>query len=374
MIPIKARFPATPRKPTGKPTVVGAGLIALDVVIDEARPGDAELRAGGTCGNVLTILSYLGWRAYALARLRSDPAGELVAQDMKRWGVRLEFGQLSPTAATPIIVERLVRAQDGVWKHRFSWKCPSCGTWLPGYRPISAAAAEGILRRVRPPGVFFFDRVSRGTLTLARRYRDGGSLVFFEPSGMGDPSLFEEALGLTHVLKYSEERGAFLGELRFPTPPLLEIETLGGDGIRYRSQLGQSKSRGWRKLPSYPARRVRDAAGAGDWCTAGIIHRLAGGGLSALRRCSATSLEAALRFGQALAAWNCEFRGARGGMYASTRAALNKAVRQIIEERGRTAAISSPADVVPSVERDALRAICPGCDSSADAVAPPAAG
>ena len=71
------------------PTIVGTGLVALDVVFgiaDTSRP--TSKAAGGTCANVLTALSFLGWNAYPLARLGSDGASELVVQDLERWKVR----------------------------------------------------------------------------------------------------------------------------------------------------------------------------------------------------------------------------------------------------------------------------------------------
>ena len=46
------------------PVVVGTGLVALDIVINSDVHRPPQLWAGGTCGNVLTILSYLGWHAY----------------------------------------------------------------------------------------------------------------------------------------------------------------------------------------------------------------------------------------------------------------------------------------------------------------------
>ena len=51
-----------------KPTVVGTGLVALDVVVSG---DDVKYFAGGTCGNVLTCLSYLGWDAKPVARLKT---------------------------------------------------------------------------------------------------------------------------------------------------------------------------------------------------------------------------------------------------------------------------------------------------------------
>ncbi len=49
---------------TGRPTVMGTGLIALDVVVSDQRLGDRRVYAGGTCGNVMAILSYLALQRY----------------------------------------------------------------------------------------------------------------------------------------------------------------------------------------------------------------------------------------------------------------------------------------------------------------------
>ena len=43
--------------------------------------------AGGTCGNVLTALAYLGWRTLPVARLQPGAAADRIRQDLKAWGV-----------------------------------------------------------------------------------------------------------------------------------------------------------------------------------------------------------------------------------------------------------------------------------------------
>jgi fructokinase len=50
------------------PTAYGTGFVALDVVVD-LKAGTEARFAGGTCGNVLTILAFLGWRAVPIASL-----------------------------------------------------------------------------------------------------------------------------------------------------------------------------------------------------------------------------------------------------------------------------------------------------------------
>ena len=56
-------------KYSSNPTVYGTGLVALDIVIGSDANESAYHWAGGTCGNVLTILSYLNWTSFPIARL-----------------------------------------------------------------------------------------------------------------------------------------------------------------------------------------------------------------------------------------------------------------------------------------------------------------
>src|SRR5690348_5521733 len=77
---LPGRRPATP-------LIVGTGFIALDVLITHESPDQLFFSAGGTCGNILAILGYLGWSSVALSRLSKDFAGEWVFGDLRRWGV-----------------------------------------------------------------------------------------------------------------------------------------------------------------------------------------------------------------------------------------------------------------------------------------------
>ena len=70
------------------PVVIGTGLVALDVVIPNGLAVDPQLCAGGTCGNVLTALAFLGWQSYPIARLGADGAAKRIATDLRQWGVQ----------------------------------------------------------------------------------------------------------------------------------------------------------------------------------------------------------------------------------------------------------------------------------------------
>ena len=88
-------------------------------------------------------------------------------------------------------------------------------------------------------------------------------------------------------------------------------------------------------LKAIPAPRLADTCGAGDWCTAGLIAKAAIGGHNRFRRAGARAARAALRYGQALAAWNCGFEGARGGMYAVSRLAFKNQIYESAQRSDR---------------------------------------
>jgi sugar/nucleoside kinase (ribokinase family) len=316
-------------KNSQKLNVYGTGLVALDVVFS---PGSKtpQLWAGGTCGNVLTILGFLGWQAFPIARLAADSAASYVKADLSKWQVKDQFLHLEPTAETPIIVQKIKRNADGKVSHRFSCNCPECGAWLPSYRPVLATAAEQAAEAISKPKIFFMDRVSRGALLLAHSCAKKGALVMFEPSGFGDKKLFEEALQVAHIVKYSNDRIDRMEGIARKSI-LLEIQTLGEDGIRYKSSLENCKTTGWEELKAIPVNDLMDAAGSGDWCTAGILDKLGKSGLRGLTTINRNMLNSALAYGQALAAWNCRFEGARGGMYVESKLKFHSSVKQILE-------------------------------------------
>ena len=87
-----------------KPKILGTGLLALDVVVGADPNAPLRFWAGGTCGNVLAILAYLGWDAYPIARLNGDVASRRVRADLSHWGVHLDWTSCAPTSPTPIVV------------------------------------------------------------------------------------------------------------------------------------------------------------------------------------------------------------------------------------------------------------------------------
>ena len=82
--------------PRAIPTIIGTGLVALDVVLRRTGSSPPRFWAGGTCGNVLAILGFLDWKPVAVARLRPDSAGQRVVEDLKRWNVDMRYACVEP--------------------------------------------------------------------------------------------------------------------------------------------------------------------------------------------------------------------------------------------------------------------------------------
>jgi fructokinase len=182
-------------------------------------------------------------------------------------------------------------------------------------------------------------------------------LVVFEPTSARWNRQFEKTLGCCDILKYSSERLGHLSGATHGSPAFLVVETLGAEGLRYRVK-GSGSPSGWRILPAFRVHDLRDAAGAGDWCTAGIIDVLVAKGRRNLTGVGEDEIVEALRYGQALAALNCGFEGARGGMYAFDRQRFGMEVQAILDRKEARAA---QPEVVAAKAKRVLQCICPGC-------------
>jgi sugar/nucleoside kinase (ribokinase family) len=338
--------------------IAATGLIALDIVFDDDSAKRLGSWAGGTCGNLTAITSFLGWHARPIARLDSSSETQRIRSDLRRCGVDLQWLSLPPRTKPPIYIQRLTRTPTGVVRHRFERFCPTCGGGLPRYRSISVEAAAEIAPELADVDVFFFDRVSRGNLVLAEAARQHGALVVFEPSTAGQVGLFKRAVSTSHIVKYARDRLSSRDrEIFRSVNSILEIETLGRHGLRYR----RPRSRAWRTLDAFQLEDPVDTAGAGDWTTAGLIVRIGEQQADAIAA-KAEELDAALDWAQALGALSCMHVGPRGLMRRRSAAAIERQAREILggtipvvrRRRPRSGSVSIGVKEIP-LELNCLR-------------------
>jgi fructokinase len=333
------------------PICIGTGLIALDVIIDSEDNTKASLWAGGSCGNILTILAYLGWKSIPIANHCNNFASQTIRNDMIHWGVDPLFYFQSNKGSTPIIIERLINKGE-TQTHKFQFKCPICSSLLPHNRPISLELAKEIEPRMPTARVFYLDRVSRAALALANEQKKRGALIWFEPASLKNEKLLKEALDIAHIVKYSGEQidGS---KINHNIP--LEIQTLGSRGIKYKFN-----NCSWQNLEAFNVNRFEDAAGAGDWCSAGIIHSLGQRGCEGFINASQADVLKALLFGQALAALKCGYKGARGIMYQISKNEIELATRALLN--GKYTDLGSCAQYSNSSQT--LKKLCSSCPAN----------
>jgi fructokinase len=144
-----------------------------------------------------------------------------------------------------------------------------------------------------------------------------------------DLELFARAVRCASIVKYAHDRIADLSNFDL-RPHAVEIQTCGPDGLRFRaSSLGDS----WISLGAYELPFISDTAGAGDWCTAGLIFYLFERSPELRTEIDYDTLARALAFGQALSSLNCMAEGARGLLSAWTPGRIIRAARDLSDAR-----------------------------------------
>jgi len=131
------------------------------------------------------------------------------------------------------------------------------------------------------------------------------------------------------ILKYSAQRARSFSDLLRSHGAHIEIETFGEDGLRFRTR---QTFPSWHSLSAHEV-TIKDTAGSGDWTSIGLLSALFHGGTPDIFSLTLQEISAAIEHGQAMAALNCKFEGAREAMYKMTHSAFLEAVRTIEENR-----------------------------------------
>lgn len=281
--------------------VVGTGFAVLDRIYE-----DGHLRAeslGGSCGNVLVSLAMLCRAVAPVLSLGRDEIGERLLGEFRHAGADVTYIALRAGLRSPMLTQDLDTASG---RHEFSFVCRETKTELPRYQPISEKEVATAASAIAACSVFYADRLSGDILGAMRTAYHAGAIVYFEPSDVRDDDLFDEALCLTTILKYSVDRlGPDLDE-RVDASGAVAIVTHGAEGLEVR----KGSSRVW--SAAIPASKVADTCGSGDMVSIGIIDWLLGSADASRPDIGIDHLMHGVRAGQRLAAANCAFAGARG--------------------------------------------------------------
>ena len=104
------------REGTAGKTCMGTGNYSLDVITQREYPEGfvvgkrnkfeekvLTMEIGNTCGNVMTMLPYLGVKTFPVAFFDVSPHGYRMTRDMKAYGADVRFVSNSGTTGTTIL-------------------------------------------------------------------------------------------------------------------------------------------------------------------------------------------------------------------------------------------------------------------------------
>ncbi|MEQ8176415.1 MAG: PfkB family carbohydrate kinase [Syntrophomonadaceae bacterium] len=328
-----------------KLSIIGTGLICLDII---QSYNNTYYMAGGSCGNVLTALSFLGWEGTLIKNTYRDLAGRVINDDLNSIGVHcLEYG--IPVDAPRIIQN--IDIIDGLPKHKYLFQCPICGKTLPKLKPISEKDGQNILAGVHKPNVFYTDRSSKGINLLRNRLIQEGTWFFYEPNSCRNPKLVLENAAESHIIKFSSDRipNSIAERIRndaYNQNTVLIVRTEGSKGLSfcYKTRKKGEMSK-WHHLDAISTPTIVDTAGAGDWCSAGILYVLVQKFPVYKNWLSYSDVVGALQFGQALSAISCGFLGAQGLIHSDATEVLEKLIdnhKDIIKPINKESTLLSP--------------------------------
>jgi fructokinase len=281
--------------------VAGTGFAVLDRVY--AKREKAFEALGGSCGNVLVSLAMLQRSVFPLLALGDDAIGSSLVDEFVRAGADTRYISRRYGMASPVLAH-WVDTEAG--QHSFSFICPETEKDLPQYFSVDEFEVEGARPALSACAVFYTDRLNHSTFRAMQTAAQSGSVVFFEPSVIEDEELFDRAIALCSIVKYSFERLSDRLSGRKLKAGAVAVVTYGAEGLELR----QGDDRSWCAAIKAPV--VRDTCGSGDMVSVGIIDWMLTYHRRGTAQLSLYDVLPGVVAGQRLAAINCAYAGARG--------------------------------------------------------------
>ena len=262
---------------------------------------------GNTCGNVASILPYLGVQTFPVAHLDLSEQGFKIKDDLQRYGADVRFVENSIHGGTTLL--RCTHKRDKMTgEHTASFRATSPGSRFPKRRFIRARdEAPAFIENLDfTPDVFFYDAAEAGIRYLAGELHKRGTMVYFEPENDADKQKFLKAVEVSDIVKFSHER---VGDMSFVSryDDKLFIRTLGSEGLEF-SLCGQS----WEKVAAVPNDNVVDCEGAGDWTTSQLIACLCERDMLSIAKMSVESVRECLEIACKTASRSVSYLGSKG--------------------------------------------------------------
>jgi len=295
-----------------KLSALGIGFAGLDII----KYNKQELiLPGGTCANVLSVLSsVLNWSSDIVKCKYNDVWDRYIDALWSSIGVNVlechdvDFG-----------IPRVVQTIRGTEQHSYT-TCPYCHTKLvkivlPTERKIKISIEK------KEYDLLFFDRISPGTKYLLDLFNQQDKWTFYEPNGMRIYKTWVKNISTCDIVKFSDSRIPKLyyekliqdlNNMQHKTKII--IITHAEKGFSY-SLVSKGELSMFKTIPVSPFQQVLDPSGAGDWASAGFIHKFLQSYHTPTEEIDEKSIVDSLIFGHSLAEIGCNSIGALGKIF-----------------------------------------------------------
>ena len=260
---------------------------------------------GGTAGNVMSILAWMGWHTLPAARLDDSEVGLQLRADLESYGCDTRYLTNTPDGGTTILDIIHKTGRDGKPKTAYMAHSPRGGRFV-NHRFWTLKQAQALFDSLdQMPDVFFFDRCAPGNILLAELLHERGVLVYYEPNEPVDRN-FLRAVAASDIVKFSDERHSDVSFTDGFTDKLF-IQTMNQKGLRYRLRGSE-----WNQLAPVWNPDAIDGEGAGDWTSSTFINALGKHGLTQVSDLEESLLKECLMEAQRVASESVSYIGAKG--------------------------------------------------------------
>lgn len=303
-----------------KPIVIGSGQYNYDIIkLREYPEGFAAGKrnkytertlfeeVGGTCGNVMCMLSQLGWDARPQVKLDKNE-GEKLKDSLINYGCDTRHVSLVDKGGFSGLM----------CTHRKNRNSGEHELGLRGFGPNGSQFRKITELRARDevpafldtideiPDVYFFDHNEAGPRKIAEELNKRGSLIYYECENNRDWNKFIKSVEVADIVKFSDEN---VPDLTFCNDykDKLFIQTQGSKGMRFSLKGGD-----WKQVQPVPVENVVDWEGCGDTVSAVFLNELYKLGLPKVSELTEEQVLEALNVAAEKSALNTQYYGSKG--------------------------------------------------------------
>ncbi len=290
-----------------KKRIEGCGFSCIDYIkTDDFIITDV----GGTCANVLSILSFLGWNSTIWIPEYED---RTLYDWLEERGVACyEY------VKTQKRIPKILQCYDGGNRHFFYTRCPICSKRLA---ESSVPSQKQISVQMPAADVFFCDRISEGVLERSAHTVSNGGITMYEPNGLRFYSQFLNFCRHFDIVKFSKDKIPENWQERLRTDlkeeqTKLLIVTEGEQGLQFSYKQSEKEFSAWVFLNASHIEEGKDSSGAGDWLTAAFLYYFLLPMNSTSNLFKYEEIKRSLEAAMELAALSCKEIGAQGILHS----------------------------------------------------------